>query len=157
MDRVNTCLFEGSDTHWTNVRPLRINSSKTPQGELLKQYEEHGFHTFIASTIQAGLTLYVGQKLETRHIREKKGRPLLDYALRPWMVSQLELPDLQNLPNPMMVQLLLQRGSDPMQRIQPTGYTGHTVWIFVLVKAVEGWFSHPGGHKVDVHGVQAAD
>jgi hypothetical protein len=142
MDRVNTRLFEMSNTHWTNVRPIRINSSeKTPQGELLKQYEEHGFHTFIASTIQAGLTLYVGQKLETRHIQEKKGRPLLDYALRPWMVSQLELPDLQNLPNPMMVQLLLQRGSDPNQgmydpnrRIRPTGYTGNTVWILFLLR-----------------------
>jgi hypothetical protein len=126
MDRVNTCLFEWFDSHWTNIR----NTLKGGSGNEYMHHQEDGFHSFMASTIQAGLTLYVGQKLTVRHIREKKGRPLLDYALRPLTASPLELPHRQHLPNPLMVQLVLQRGADPNQRMYPQKDT--TVWVYFI-------------------------
>lgn len=140
MDRVNTCLFEGSDSHWTNSRkPATGLTIKDRSYDILSdgKMEEHGFHTFIASSIQAGLTLYVGQKLDVQHILEKKGRPLLDYALRPWMESPLNVPQSQGLPNPLMVQLLLQKGADPNQRMY--NHKGFTVWKFFITN----WVLYP--------------
>lgn len=122
MARVNTSLFEGSGSHWTN--------SRNPPSYDAHKYKEYGFHTFIASTIQAGLTLYVEQELEIRHIREKRGRPLLDYTLRPAMMSPLESSVSRGGPDPLMVQLLLQRGADPNQRMYKAKV--HTVWTYFI-------------------------
>lgn len=95
-------------THWTNARDI-------PRG----RYQEYKQKTFLASAIQARLTLYVKYKLDKcpELLREKRGRPYLDYALRPKMVTPIELADQDASPDADMVRLLLERGANPNQKI----------------------------------------
>jgi hypothetical protein len=78
----------------------------------------------------------VGEKLEVDKVltTEKHGHPpLLDYACRPernsTSIAQLEQ---DNDPDPQMVHLLLEHGSDPNQ-LMGRNYKRHTVWTFFIL------------------------
>lgn len=107
--------------HWTNYRDL-------PRG----LFDEYHHKTFLASAIQFKLVHYVRRKLETRGkaLQRKDGRPLLDSALRPNMVTPLQLQHLDATPNIPMVRLLLEKGANPNQSIYI--YGRETVWGLFL-------------------------
>ncbi|KAL9118898.1 MAG: hypothetical protein Q9187_004547 [Circinaria calcarea] len=109
--------------HWTNARD-------PPSGLC---FEEEGCNSFLALTIQARLQLYVTQKLDStpKLMGAKRGRPLLDYALRPNLVTPTQLPHLVEYIDFKMVDMLLNRGSDANQKVSI--YDGITVWgLFLL-------------------------
>lgn len=110
--------FQGP--HWSNLRDI-------PKGE----FNEHQQKTFLASAIQAGLLLYTEEHLDSENIRGKRGRPLLDYALRPNIVTPLELPNHVAKADLRMVELLLQKGADPNQKVYI--YDNLTVWSLFLL------------------------
>ncbi|KAN0101586.1 hypothetical protein V8E51_012096 [Hyaloscypha variabilis] len=110
LDRVNIMMTKERISHWTN---LRSGSNK-------------GHHcTFLAMAIQAGLRLYVNEKLEANKalVFQKQGRPLLDYACRPERLPAT-LSRQEDIPDPPMIRLLLEHGSNPNQSMGPY----ETVW-----------------------------
>ncbi|KAI1332381.1 hypothetical protein F5Y16DRAFT_357651 [Xylariaceae sp. FL0255] len=121
LDRVNIeCLQRHGEAHWTNIRD-------TPKG-LFGEYQQK---SFLAAVIQARLRLYLASKLEEdSRLLQKRGRPLLDYALRPTMVTPLEFADLEQGPNLEIVELLLKKGSYPNHGIYI--YDGQTPWELFL-------------------------
>ncbi|KAE9369265.1 hypothetical protein N431DRAFT_469190 [Stipitochalara longipes BDJ] len=121
LDRVNTVRTSGGHIHWTNKRT--------------HTYEEYQSCTFLALTIQAGLRLYVNEKLEANNslITQKRGRPLLDYACRPRrtspLLAQLEVEDIFDVQT---LRVLLEHGSDPNEIIDVKS-DADTVWgSFIL-------------------------
>jgi hypothetical protein len=73
------CKHQG---HWTNMEHGYTRSKRYYKSFL---EEEGGNYTFLALAVQKGLRLYVDRKLDEcpELLLEKKGRPLLDYVLRP--------------------------------------------------------------------------
>ncbi|KAK2012063.1 hypothetical protein LZ32DRAFT_638470 [Colletotrichum eremochloae] len=106
--------------HWTNRKD-------TPRGN----FKESNKKTFLASAIQARLSLYVKHKIaeSPSYIKSKGGRPLLDYALRPTMITAIEMTAPEG-PISSLVQLLLRHGDDPNKRLQ--AYGGKTPWELFL-------------------------
>jgi hypothetical protein len=131
LDRVNTIRTnDGSHVHWVNKKRFA--------------YREYHNCTFLALTIEAGLRIYVKEKLESNKmlITDKGGRPLLDYACRHRLQEETSLQEEGWSLDPEMVRLLLEHGSDPNQPVGPTGEEGHTVWgLFV-----DEWYN---GHYLD--------
>ena len=113
--------------HWTNARD-------PPTG---LYFEEEGRNSFLALTIQARLQLYVLQKLDSapKLMGAKRGRPLLDYALRPNLVTPTQLPHLVEYIDFKMVDMLLNRGADANQKVSI--YDGITVWGLFLLSCYE--------------------
>jgi hypothetical protein len=111
--------------HWTNERDI-------PFGP----FEEYGKKTFLAATIQSRLHHYVSEVLnaDQAQLKSKEGRPLLDYALRPAIVTPIRIPYQENPIDPDMVQLLLDRGADPNENVHIYGYT---VWALFLISRCE--------------------
>jgi hypothetical protein len=107
--------------HWTNYRDL-------PKG----LFDEYHHKTFLASAIQFKLVHYVRQKLKShpKALQRKDGRPLLDSALRPNMVTPLQLQHLDATPDISMVRLLLESGANPNQSIYI--YGRETIWGLFL-------------------------
>ncbi|KAH8752602.1 hypothetical protein BGZ57DRAFT_95902 [Hyaloscypha finlandica] len=130
MNRVYCLRFApcGLWTVWTEKRRKMPQLWDFP----IRDYQEG---TFLALVIRAGLRLYVGEKLEVDKVLTTKedGHPLLDYACRPerysTIIAQLEQ---DNDPDPQMVHLLLEHGSDPNQ-LMGSNYKGHTVWTFFIL------------------------
>jgi hypothetical protein len=110
FDRVNTISIDGN---WAGIYLGGQDNSCT----------------FLAQAIEAGLRIYVKEKLELNGmlITQKIGRPLLDYACSPTILwIDAEIPD------PQMVRLLLEHVSDPNQPVGGTA-EGDTVWgLFVF-------------------------
>ncbi|OCL04830.1 hypothetical protein AOQ84DRAFT_415231 [Glonium stellatum] len=102
LDLVNKKHTQGMKFHWTNARDA-------PQGP----FQEYKQNTFLALTI-----------------RDKHGRPLLDYALRPAIVTPVQLPQQDEGPDSLMVTLLLEKGADLNQKIYI--YDGQTTWGLFL-------------------------
>ena len=104
LDRSNTEQLAHLGDHWTNRK-------NPPRG----QFQEWRKKTFLAATIQARLCLYTADRLQkdTSEISRKGGRPLLDYALRPAMITPLQIIDLEQGPVIPIVELLLDLGADP--------------------------------------------
>ncbi|KAL6714318.1 hypothetical protein ACLMJK_007741 [Lecanora helva] len=113
--------------HWTNARD-------PPKGA--RYFEDHR-NSFLGLAIQNRLTLYVQQALDSNPqlLRSKKGRPLLDYALRPKMVTPTMLPQPVEHINFEMVRMLLDKGGDPNQKISL--YGNLTVWGLFLLSCYE--------------------
>jgi len=111
LDRVNIIMNKEQPFHWTN---LRLSPSK-----------EQDHCTFLALAIQAGLRLYVNEKLEANKalVFQKQGRPLLDYACRPERVSELLSREYDTLDFSIICPLL-EHGSNPNQSMGPY----ETVW-----------------------------
>ncbi|KXH24923.1 hypothetical protein CSIM01_09978 [Colletotrichum simmondsii] len=120
LDHTNTLNSRDQSVHWTNFRDI-------PKGNFKEKRQKN----FLASAIQARLSLYVKHKIDMDldQVHNKTGRPLLDYALRPTTVTPLELPT-QEGPVGAMVEFLLQNGADPNQRIDL--YGGKTPWQLFL-------------------------
>jgi len=118
LDSVNSTMTKGGRDHWSSLHPGNLGAS----------YKEQQDCTFLALAVQAGLRLYVNEKLEANNapVIQKRGRPLLDYACLPkrsWVskiLSQLEQDDILDPP---MIRILLDHGSDPNQLVR-----GRTVW-----------------------------
>ncbi|KAI0432418.1 hypothetical protein F5Y09DRAFT_353517 [Xylaria sp. FL1042] len=121
VDRVNTASMPSRNIHWTNIRD-------PPRG----MYQEYMKKTFLASTIEARLLLYVTAQLDAHpeYIRKKKGRPLLDYALRPTIVNPTRLTNFKEGPDFPLVELLLSKGADPNKPMHI--YEGRTPWSLFL-------------------------
>ena len=118
-------LPESGVLHWTNLElDLRRRDAS-----------ERGEKTFLAKTVECSLKLYVTKILdsEPQLLQEKRGRPLLDYALRP-RVFQRHGKTIGSI-DPDMVRLLLLHGADPNQMISIYNTRKSdriTVWAFFL-------------------------
>jgi NACHT domain/N-terminal domain on NACHT_NTPase and P-loop NTPases len=123
LDRVVSIYASDVDFHWTNTRD-------PPDG----LYDENESKTFLAQAIQARLRLYVEEKLnsEPRLLRQKKGRPLLDYALRPKVVSPVQLPLQRTNIDAEIVKYLLSKGANPNQQVYHLD--SRTVWNLFLLE-----------------------
>ena len=119
---------ESGVLHWTNLElDLRRRVSS-----------ERGEKTFLAKTVECGLRLYVTKILDAQPhlLREKRGRPLLDYALRPRVVERHRRRAIGFI-DPDMVRLLLLHGADPNQMISIYNTKEReriTVWAIFLLK-----------------------
>ena len=126
LDRVYSVYAQNERNHWTNARDAPTGT-KEP-------FNEYGQNTFLGLAIQTKLQIYVSDRLNTKLLRDKKGRPLLDYALRPKRVTpadlmyQIERGDASI--DVEMVSLLLGKGADPNQIVHI--YGGCSVWHIFL-------------------------
>ena len=113
--------------HWTNARDA-------PKG---LYFDEHNCNNFLALTVQSRLILYVNRKLDTKPklLFAKKGRPLLDYALRPNIVTPTRLPQFMEFIDFDMVRLLLDKGANPNEKVPI--YDNVTVWALFLLSCYE--------------------
>ena len=125
-------------SHWTNPRD-------PPKG---LYFDECNYSSFLALTIQSRLVLYVREKLdnEPNLLRAKRGRPLLDYALRPKIVTPTKLPQLVVFIDFDMVRLLLDKGANPNEKVSI--YGNITVWALFLLSCYE---------RKDIRNAQAKD
>ena len=120
-------LPESGVLHWTNLElDLRRRDAI-----------ERGEKTFLAKTVECGLKLYVTKTLDSQPqlLEEKRGRPLLDYALRP-RVFERHGRTIGSI-DPDMVRLLLLHRADPNQMISIYNTRKSdriTVWAFFLWK-----------------------
>ena len=124
LDRVVSAYAEKDMyCHWTNARDL-------PSGPY---FDEENHNTFLALTIQARLHRYVSQKLDKQpaSLTKKKGRPLLDYALRPNIVTPAKLPHFVDFISFDLVSTLLEKGADPNQKVAIYGNV--TLWALFLL------------------------
>ena len=118
---------ESGVLHWTN---LELDVRR-------RDISERGEKNFLAKTVECGLGLYVTKILDAQPLllRQKRGRPLLDYALRPRVMERKSRAI--GFINPDMVHLLLLRGANPNQiiSIYNTKKSDRiTVWAFFLRK-----------------------
>ncbi|KAH8686404.1 hypothetical protein BGZ61DRAFT_533946 [Ilyonectria robusta] len=129
LDRSNSELLKQFGFHWTNLKD-------SPKG----MFQEYGKKTFLASAIQSRLFMYVEERLRQNltQLRQKRGRPLLDYALRPTMVTPLRVLSLEEGPELRIVKLLLDFKADPNHSVYV--YDGKTAWELFL----EACFQHAG-------------
>ena len=113
--------------HWTNAR----DPPRSPN------FDECTENSFLALAIQCRLVLYVQEKLDNKPslLRSKRGRPLLDYALRPNLVTPTRLPQLAESIDFDMVRLLLDRGANPNEKVRI--YGNITVWALFLLSCYE--------------------
>ena len=120
-------LPESGVLHWTNLElDLRRRDAS-----------ERGEKTFLAKTVECSLKLYVTKILNSQPqlLQEKRGRPLLDYALRP-RVFRRHGKTIGSV-DPDMVRVLLLHGADPNQMISIYNTRKSdriTVWAFFLWK-----------------------
>lgn len=116
LDKTMTAAFGSSiKRHWTNLREP-IDS----------EFQEAGQHTFLAAVTQANLRNYLSMKLDKKTMAAKKGRLLLDYALRRSIVTTVAVDPQDVKPDFAMVELLLRNGANPNQTIFT--YGNDTVW-----------------------------
>jgi hypothetical protein len=134
VDRVSTELTGGSvGNHWTHIRDL-------PGARGLDEYREGQHCNFLALAVQARLTKYVKAKLDGEPgLLNKRGRPLLDYALRPRRVTPISMPyhsqRAEASVDTDMVRLLLKKGANPNQQVHLND--GKTVWALFLLSCYE--------------------
>ena len=134
VDRVATAYFKKfGPNHWTNARESLFEPN----------FDEWGQCSFLALAIQAKLTKFVGLKLRAGGMhtlgQKKQGRPLLDYALRPYRMIEPDLPNDfradEELVDLKLVRLLLEHDADPNEPVylytDPSG-EGQTVWTLFL-------------------------
>ena len=141
VDRVMRIHSADAPEHWTN---RRVSTTTNPQ---YTQALEKGHCSYLGLAIQARLRLYVSHVLDSPHAntktttkrkktKKKKGRPLLDYALRPTCLAPNSLPyheqqDTARIIDVDLVASLLARGCDPNE-ITPI-YRTRTTWeLFVM-------------------------
>jgi hypothetical protein len=134
VDVVNCHHARGITKHWTHARD-------SPIGTGYDIYKEGGQCTFLALAVQARLCKYTDAKLQSEpHLMaQKRGRPLLDYALRPRRCTPLSMDfhSSRDDPNvdPNMVRMLLAHGANPNQPVNL--YDGQTVWSLFLISMYE--------------------
>jgi hypothetical protein len=129
IDAVMSVHSQNELNHWTNGRD-------SPTNTRFVQWIERGQCSFLGLAIQARLRLYVEHALDIDPFRlKKRGRPLLDYALRPTRVTPSDLPysherEYAGIETD-IVAALLDRGADPNQVVHI--YGDQAPWqLFVL-------------------------
>ena len=131
LEQLDQVILDYADNdmayHWTNARDQ-------PKG---LYFDECNHNNFLALAVQCRLVLYVQEKLSNKPnlLRGKRGRPLLDYALRPNLVTPTKLPQLVEFIDFDMVRLLLDRGADPNEKVSI--YGNITVWALFLLSCYE--------------------
>lgn len=121
LDRSILKRQKGPKTHWTNRKP-------PPRGS----FHENGEKTFLVAAIQAGLELYVRDRLgQDKSQLRKYGRPLLDYALRPTMPSPVQSSNSEEGSMLGILEHLLKLKANPNNRIYV--YDGQTPWELFLL------------------------
>lgn len=133
VDRVNSHHARSVRNHWTHAR-----ESVPARG--LDEYHEGDSYNYLALAVQARLVTYVRAKLDENPDRlEKRGRPLLDYALRPRRSTPIRMPYHSQRDDPSvsvhMVRMLLERGADPNRPVHPNN--SRTVWALFLLSIHE--------------------
>ncbi|KAI0455070.1 hypothetical protein F5B21DRAFT_212695 [Xylaria acuta] len=133
LDKVNSHHARNITNHWTHAR-----DSPAPRG--LDEYYEGGQCNFLALAVQARLVKYVRAKVQANQGNmQKRGRPLLDYALRPRRITPISMPYHSIRDDPSvdvdMVNLLLKNGADPNQPVHLNG--GSSVWALFLLSIYE--------------------
>jgi hypothetical protein len=127
LDSTATTLFQDmnnrgekslkfSGFHWTMTEPDQSHIASEPRTE--KYWD-----TFVSLAIECNLASYVGAKLDsgTTKISEKKGRPLLAYAVIPRTETKSRVRKADNRydfigkkqASPILVETLLRYGADP--------------------------------------------
>ncbi|KAI0813210.1 hypothetical protein GGR55DRAFT_563308 [Xylaria sp. FL0064] len=133
LDRVNSHHARDVANHWTHARD-------SPAQRGYDEYSEGGKCNFLALAVQARLVQYVRVKVEAdpRNM-QKRGRPLLDYALRPRRVTPISMPYHSVRDDPSvdveMVELLLERDANPNQPVHINNST--SVWGLFLLSIYE--------------------
>lgn len=131
LEQLNRVISDYADNdmvyHWTNARD-------PPRG---LNFDEQNYNSFLALTVQSRLTLYVREKLDSKPslLYAKSGRPLLDYALRPNIVTPTGLPQFVEFIDFDMVRLLLEKGAEPNAKVSI--YGNITVWALFLLSCYE--------------------
>ena len=106
--------------------------------------------TFLTLAIDFGLDSYVRTHLTPQAVRNKKGRPVLDYLLRPRFPRWTSITCVgHHLPNLDLINTVLGFGADPNQI-----YQGISVWTLFLcfvadtlgVEESDGWFVEEGAY-----------
>jgi hypothetical protein len=133
LDKVNSYHARNISNHWTHAR-----DSPAPRG--LEEYYEGGQCNFLALAVQARLVKYVRAKVQANPCNmQKRGRPLLDYALRPRRITPISMPYHSVRDDPSldvdMVELLLHNGADPNQPVRLN--RGISVWALFLLSIYE--------------------
>ncbi len=115
------------DCHWTNGRD-------PPTGMYFEEAEKC---TFLALAIQSRLRIYTKTKLDcrTNALWAKRGRPYLDYALRPNLVTPTNIPHYIKYIDFKMVGMLLDKGADPNEKVSIYGNV--TVWALFLLSCYD--------------------
>ncbi|KAI1347005.1 hypothetical protein F5Y01DRAFT_296381 [Xylaria sp. FL0043] len=138
LDRVNCHHARDVTNHWTHARD-------SPARRGYDVYSEGGNCNFLALAVQARLVQYVRVKVQAdpRNM-QKRGRPLLDYALRPRRVTPISMPYHSIRDDPSvdvdMVELLLGRGANPNQPVHLNN--GTSVWGLFLLSIYESHELH---------------
>lgn len=84
--------------------------------------------TFLTLAIDFGLDSYVRAHLTPQSVQSKKGRPILDYILRPRFPEERGTICVGNqLPDSALLNTVLEFGADPNQR-----YQGVSIWALFL-------------------------
>lgn len=140
VDRVNGHHARDVTNHWTHARD-------SPRSRGLDEYCEGGNCNFLALTVQARLVKYVRAKIQAdRSVMQKRGRPLLDYALRPRRITPISMPYHSTRDDPSvevdMVKLLLENGANPNQPVYLNG--GTSVWALFLLSIHESHLRNRG-------------
>lgn len=108
--------------------------------------EEQG--SFLTLAIDFGLKGYIAQNIDSRAVREKKGRPMLDYVLRPRFANGFDGCSIGNhFPIPELVQQLISLGADPNQEMWATGIS---IWTLFLTFVAEYDYGCAGGEEGDM-------
>lgn len=115
LDSVNSRYAHNMKNHCTHAR-----DSSASRG--LDMYREGGQCNFLALAVQARLVRYVRAKLQAdKRNLQKRGRSLLDYALRPRRLTPIAMPYHSIRDDPSvdidMVEMLLDYGADPNQSV----------------------------------------
>lgn len=133
VDRVNARHAGSIHNQWPQARD-------SPRTRGRDEYREGGNYNFLGLAVQARLVNYVEAKLlSDRSKIQKRGRPLLDYALRPRRVTLIRMPYHSETDDPSvdirMIKLLLSFGATPNQKVYLND--GRTVWALFLISMEE--------------------
>lgn len=104
-------------------------------------YEES---TFLTLAIDFNLESYVRGHLTYEAVHTKKGRPMLDYVLRPRFPVDNFKGDMRvghQFPNPAFLRTIIGFGADPNQK-----YHGVSVWALFLCLAADHFFPKLGDY-----------
>jgi hypothetical protein len=133
LDKAMQLVYARGQEHWSNRAcevPVRDGNSAFP---LAADLAERGNRNLVGHLIELNLIHPIKEALAFK-LPAKRGRPLLDYALRfnPNAAFRLQYPDslFQSSANPAMVELLLGMGCSVNEPVQI--YKGRTVWDLYL-------------------------
>jgi hypothetical protein len=125
LDALETVIAHFAEQHPTQLLKAGI-SYPWECWVVERDYQWQEYNSLFTFAIEKNLLLYVQQKLDHNLdlLRKKRGRPLLDYAMRPESRSAHD-----KAPNLPMAALILDRGADPNQQ-----WAGATIWKHYITK-----------------------